>query len=85
MRVLKTKRFLKDYRNLPPPLQARVDAKLALLANDISYPSLRVKHLRSAPGVHEGRVNDSCRFLFSITADAYVLLRVGPHDILDTL
>lgn len=84
MRVLKTKRFLRDFRNLPPPLQARVDAKLALLANDRTHPSLRVKPFHSAPGAYEGRVNEQYRFLFTIQSDAYLLLRVGPHDLLDT-
>jgi mRNA-degrading endonuclease RelE of RelBE toxin-antitoxin system len=84
MRVLKTKRFLRDFRNLPPQLQARMDEKLAFLARDLTHPSLRVKPFHSAPSVYEGRVNEQYRFLFTVESDAYLLLRIGPHDMLDT-
>jgi hypothetical protein len=82
VRLTKTRRFIEDYAALPAQVQRRVDQKLLSLVENIAHPSLRVKRVRRYEGVLEGSVNVSYRFLFQVTAGAYVLLRVGKHDIL---
>ena len=85
MKLLRTKRFVRDYCKLPEAVQKRADRKLAYLAQDIAHPSLRVKCLRGHEDVYEGSINMQYRFLFEITTDACVLVRIGKHDILDKL
>jgi mRNA-degrading endonuclease RelE of RelBE toxin-antitoxin system len=79
-----TERFIKDYERLPAWLRKQVGKKLELLVADIGHRSLRVKPLHGNPGIYEGSITMKYRFLFTIKSDAYVLLRVGTHDILDT-
>jgi mRNA-degrading endonuclease RelE of RelBE toxin-antitoxin system len=81
--LVRTDRFVRDYEALPAEVRKRVDRKLAYLLQNIAHPSLRVKRLRRVEGIFEGSISMDYRFLFSITTDAYVLIRVGKHDILD--
>ena len=83
MKLIRTDRFLDDYRRLPPQVQRQTDRKLTYLVRDIAHPSLRVKRVRKYHDVFEGSINMDYRFLFQITADAYILLRIGRHDILE--
>jgi mRNA-degrading endonuclease RelE of RelBE toxin-antitoxin system len=83
VRLVKTRRFVADYEALPAQLRKRTDQKLRYLAENIAHPSLRVKRVRRYEGLLEGSVNMSYRFVFQIEGDAYILLRVGKHDILD--
>ncbi|HHT9124727.1 MAG TPA: type II toxin-antitoxin system RelE family toxin [Candidatus Brocadiia bacterium] len=43
MKVLFTRRALKDYSAFPPELQALINKQLESLLKNIRYPSLRVK------------------------------------------
>jgi mRNA interferase RelE/StbE len=85
MRLVRTDRFLHDYRRLPDQVRRQTDRKLCYLVQNLSHPSLRVKRARKYEGVYDGSINMSYRFLFQITTDAYVLLRIGKHDILEKL
>jgi len=83
MKLLRTNRFLQDYKKLPARIRKQTDRKLLYLAQDISHPSLRVKRVRKYRDVFEGSITKDYRFLFQITTDAYILLRIGRHDILE--
>jgi mRNA interferase RelE/StbE len=83
MKLIRTDRFLADYRKLPAQAQRRVDRKLEYLAQNIAHPSLRVKRVRKHKDVYEGSVSMEYRFLFLIADEGYVLLRIGRHDILE--
>jgi mRNA-degrading endonuclease RelE of RelBE toxin-antitoxin system len=83
MQIQWTKQFTREYQRLPAPLQKRVEQKLGYLATDIAYPSLRVKRWRRGGNLFEASVNMDYRMLFQITPDGYLMLRVGPHKILD--
>ena len=85
MRLIRTQRFLEDYRKLPAQVQKQADRKLQHLADNMAHPSLRVKRVRKYEEVYAGSVSMDYRFLFLITTDAYVLLRIGRHDILEKL
>jgi len=41
-----SKRFKKEYNNLPKEIQKPFDQKLQLFLKDISHPSLRVKRIQ---------------------------------------
>jgi mRNA-degrading endonuclease RelE of RelBE toxin-antitoxin system len=83
MKPVWTERFLGDFLKLPAQVQEKTLRKLRYLAQDMRHPSLRVKRLRRRADVYEGSVNMGYRFLFRVTGDKIVLLRIGRHDILD--
>ena len=85
MRILRTDRFLRDYRELPARVQRQADRKLRYLVQDVGHLSLRVKRVRKYRGVYEGSINMDYRFLCQITDEGYVLLRIGRHDVLQKL
>ena len=82
MTLRPTARFAADYHRLPPPLQLRVDKALGLLLDNPRHPSLQIKKMKGLEDRWEGRVSLHYRFTFTIEAEAYVLLRVGTHDLL---
>lgn len=82
MRLQSTERFVKDYEGLPQRLQRQVDKALGLLLEDPRHPSLQVKKVKGSKDRWEGRVTLHYRFIFTIQGDAYLLLRVGTHDLL---
>ena len=83
MRLLATERFLRDYADIPSDIRKRTYRKLRYLARDLSHPSLRAKRARGHDGVYEGSINMDDRFLSRMAESAYVLLRIGRHDILE--
>lgn len=80
-----TDRFRRDMEDLPEQLQRQTLQKLALLKTNLSHPSLRVKKMRGVGDLFEGSINMSYRFVFEIDGDRLVLLRVGPHKILEDI
>jgi len=83
MQLIRTTHFKRDYKKLPSSVQKRADEKLKLLAQNLSHPSLRVKRARKYKGVFEGSITKDYRFLFQITIEGYILLRIGTHGILE--
>ena len=75
-------RFAADYNHLPEQLRQRVDKALGLLLENPRHPSLQIKKMKGYENRWEGRVTLHYRFIFTIEEDAYVLLRVGTHDLL---
>jgi mRNA-degrading endonuclease RelE of RelBE toxin-antitoxin system len=82
MKLRPTERFAKDYGRLPQRLQDRVDKALGLLLENPGHPSLQIKKIKGHENRWEGRVTLQYRFVFSIEGDAYLLLRIGTHDLL---
>jgi mRNA-degrading endonuclease RelE of RelBE toxin-antitoxin system len=82
MKLQPTERFAKDYDRLPQRLQRRVDKALGLLLANPRHPSLQIKKIKGQGNRWEGRVTLHYRFIFGIEGDAYLLLRVGTHDLL---
>ena len=85
MKIRRTRRFKKDYQKLSTNIQQRTDEKLRFLLLNRHHPSLRVRRVRGVPGLWELSVTMNYRVVFEIERDCYVLLGVGPHDILDRL
>ena len=82
MTLRPTERFAADYDALPQPLRQRVDKALGLLLVNPRHPSLHIKKMKGYEKRWEGRVTLHYRVVFTIEGDAYVLLRVGTHDLL---
>ena len=77
-----TRRFAADYASLPPSVRQRVDGALDRLLENPRHPSLQAKKMKGFENRWEARVTLNYRLIFWIEGDAYVLLRVGTHDLL---
>ena len=82
MEVRFAQSFEADYRNLPKIIQTAVDRKLFLLLKNFRHPSLRAKKMEGYRNIWEVRVSKGYRFTFNIVENAYLIRRVGVHDIL---
>lgn len=84
MKLLFTKKFIRDYRKLPRHIQRIADKQLDCLLSDPSHPSLRAKKMHDPREIWEARVTQSYRFTFQIDPENYILRRIGTHDMLKT-
>ena len=82
MEIRFTRSFERDYGELPAVIQGAVDRKLFLLLKNFRHPSLRVKKMEGYQNVWEIRVTLGYRLTLSIINGAYIIRRVGSHDIL---
>ena len=82
MTLRPTRRFAADYTALAPSVRQRVDRALDRLLENPRHPSLQAKKMKGFENRWEARVTLNYRLIFSIEGDAYVLLRVGTHDLL---
>ena len=84
LRLARTESFFRDFRALPKEIQARTEKAIQRLAQNPSYPSLRVKKMQGLEGIWEASVTMSYRLTFHRAGDTLILRRVGTHDILKT-
>jgi mRNA-degrading endonuclease RelE of RelBE toxin-antitoxin system len=82
MTLRPTARFAADYTTLPQRLRQGVDKALGRLLANPRHPSLQIKKMKGYENRWEGRVTIQYRFIFAIEEDAYILFRVGTHDLL---
>jgi mRNA-degrading endonuclease YafQ of YafQ-DinJ toxin-antitoxin module len=85
MELFRTDSFRRDFKRLPSDLQDLAEKQFALLLKNPRHPSLQTKKMKGKwgkMGVFEARVTRGYRFTFQIKGDAYLLRRIGPHDIL---
>ena len=80
MRLLLTKFFDRDYKNLPRIIQEQCDKQLAILLKNPHHPSLRTSKIQSFKDIWEGRITKSIRFSFQILEGIYIIRRIGKHD-----
>lgn len=83
MKIQTTKKFDKDYLNLPEKIKDKTDEKLALFLENPQHPSLRVKKMQGYENLWEASINTNYRFTFQISCDVYILRKIGTHDILN--
>ncbi|MBI3871706.1 MAG: hypothetical protein HY304_01360 [candidate division Zixibacteria bacterium] len=79
MRLVLSERFRRSYDDAPPEVRRAIERRLALLAENLRYPSLRAKKYDESRGIWQARVNRDWRFYFQIENDAYHLIDVIPH------
>ena len=77
-----SRRFKKEYTNLPREIQKTFDQKLQLLLQDMSHPSLRVKRIQGTKTRWEGSVTMKYRFTFQFLENTLIFRAIGTHDIL---
>jgi len=65
----RSQHFLKAFRSLPPPIQAKAVKAFALFASDPHHPSLGIKKIKGVENTWEGRVDRSYRFTFHYETD----------------
>ena len=82
MKLRRTNRFLKDYATLPEELKTRTEKAISALLDNPRHPSLMIKKMEGREGIWELRVTEGCRLTFQLSGDAYVLRRVGTHNVL---
>lgn len=83
MNIVRSNRFLKDFRNLASKEdQKRIIRALELIGQDIQHPSLRVKRIQGTESLWEASASMDLRIVFEMTGDAIFLYRCGHHDVL---
>ena len=80
-----SKRFKKEYNDLPKEIQKAFDEKLALFLKKMSHPSLRVKRIQGTKNRWEGSITMKYRFTFEFLEDGVLFRAIGTHDILKQL
>lgn len=78
-----SKRFKKEYNNLPKEIQKTFDQKLQLFLKDIYHPSLRVKRIQGTKNRWEGSITMKYRFTFEFLENELIFRAIGTHDILN--
>jgi len=77
-----SRRFKKEYNELPKEIQKAFDQKLQFFLQDMAYPSLRVKRIQGIKDRWEGSVTMNYRFTFQFSENTLIFRAIGPHDIL---
>ena len=80
MKIARTSRFAKAWKELDEPQRELARKALANLVGDLRYPSLRVRKVQGVEGIWEARVSRSLRLTFQIEADTIALRNIGSHD-----
>ena len=75
-----TRRFKRSYRSLSEEDQKRVQKALRQMADDLRYPSLRVKRIQGTAKIWEARASRSLRITFEVEGEHLILRNVGQHD-----
>jgi len=82
LKLARTDSFVRDFRALPKEIQARTERAILRLAQNPSYPALRVKKMQGVKDIWEASISMSYRLTFHRAGDTIILRRVGTHDIL---
>lgn len=74
------KRHYRKYTRHDDALRQQTQKAIRLMATNLSYPSLRAKPLKAAPGSWECSINAGWRLIFKRDGNVLRLLTMGPHD-----
>ena len=80
MRIARTVRFKKAWKQLNEEEKALAQKAIKNLAIDIRYPALRVKKIKGTGGIWEAGVSRSLRLTFQIDGGTIILRNIGYHD-----
>jgi len=80
VKIRATQEFLERYGRLPKKIQRKVDKQLRFLASNPKHPSLKVHKLNDE---WEFYVDIHYRGIFQREGNAYILLTVGGHKIVE--
>ena len=77
-----TKKFKKEYQELPKKIQNNFDKKLSLLLENMFHPSIRTKRIQGTKNRLEGSITMKYRFTFELHGNKALFRTIGTHDIL---
>jgi mRNA interferase RelE/StbE len=78
-----TERFKKSFAKLSANEKSQTRAKLGLLSQNPTHPSLRTKRIQGTENLYECSVNMDIRMIWYIEGSKIImLLDIGHHDIL---
>ena len=80
MKIARTARFKKAWKQLNEVEKALARKAIKNLAVDIRYPALRVKKVKGTEYIWEARASRSLRMTFQIEGDTILLRNIGRHD-----
>ena len=80
MRIARTARFKKAWKQLSEEEKALSQKAIKNLMIDVRYPALRAKKIKGTGGIWEARVSRSLRLTFQIDGDTITLRNTGHHD-----
>ena len=80
MRIARTVRFKKAWKQLNEEEKALAQKAIKNLAIDLRYPALRAKKIKGTGGSWEARVSRSLRLSFQADGDTIILRNIGCHD-----
>lgn len=80
MKIVRTARFKKAWRQLNEEEKEVARKALRNFAMDIRYPALRIKKMKGVEHIWEARVSRSLRMTFQIEGDTSILRNIGRHD-----
>jgi mRNA-degrading endonuclease RelE of RelBE toxin-antitoxin system len=79
MQVVFSDRAIESLRTAPPNVRRVFEKQLRFLLANLLHPSLRAKKYDESAGLWQARVNQSWRFYFTISGDAFVIEDVIAH------
>ena len=80
MKITRTARFKKAWRELNEEEKDLARKALRNLTADLRYPALRVKKMQGVEHIWEARVSRSLRMTFQVEGGRIVLRNIGRHD-----
>lgn len=81
MTVTCSRAFLRDFGRLSAAMRKTTDKSVELLAQNLRYPSLRVKKMEPKKlNIWKARVSRGYRMTFLKKKNEIILLGVGPHN-----
>ena len=82
MEIFKTRKFEKEYNELPLHIQKKAEKQEKLFKNNPLHPSLHTEKLSPRwKNVWSFRIDDSYRIVFRLLdKDKILFLNIGPHD-----
>lgn len=84
MIIVRSPRFDRAYKKLPPDVQRQFQQKLDLLvSSNLMHPSLRVKRIKGTEGIWEASIDMAHRFTFEKIKGGLRLRVIGRHAVLD--
>ena len=69
MIFVRTERFKKAFKCLPPEIQKKTIRALRILAENPHYPSLVVKKIQGTTGIWEARIDRKYRMTFQLNEE----------------
>ncbi len=80
MKIRFTEQFEEAYNSLTEENKRLVYKATKLMIEDLRYPGLHVKKMRTSSNIWEARASLQIRLTFEMMGDIMVLRNVGKHD-----